>query len=225
MKAIVRAVLLIFSIIQLNFAGCAVMLPVEGKPEINLQDNSEDSGNTLVTVGPRRLLNILAQQISASEPKLQSVDPLLFRDTAFPQGGWELAYLLEPEQRFKLVQSLQVDYMVLISPLVYKVGDESGFFFPLVAGLQKAEHKSSLSATIYDLTTGSILSRIDVTSKGNERVLYYVLVFTGTEPHVVTPTIETIGKEIARTIGYANQKTRVRYAVLAAEQAQRENNK
>ena len=175
-----------------------------------------------MTVGPRRLLDLLAKQVSALAPRLEPIDPLLFRDTAFPEGGWQLQNLLEPEQRRNIVQSLQVDYLVLVSPLVYTVGDGDGFFVPLVAGVQSAEHKSSLSATIYDLNSGTALSRIDVTSSGNENVLYYVVVFAGTTPHVITPTVEALAKETAKTIENATAKNRIRIAILAAELTSKE---
>jgi len=217
--------LLFLEAMPLSLAGCAVAVPLEGKTEIVLQQNPETTVNTLVTVGPKRLLDILTKQILKIAPKLEPVNALVFRDTAFPQGGWQLEHLLDPQQRNRIVQSLQVDYLVLISPLVYTVGDASGFFFPLVAGAQSAEHKSTLSATIYDLNSGSALCRIDVTSKGKERVLYYVVIFAATAPHAVTPTIEAMAKEIAKTIENVAKKDRIRFTVLAAEPASIENHR
>lgn len=217
MRACVGTASLIVVVVQIALAGCAATIPVEVTPEVTRHDQPEQAANTLVTVGPRRLLGLLAKQISAVAPKLEIIDPLLFRDTAFPEGGWQLQKLLEPAQRSNIIQSLQIDYLVLLSPLVYKVGDADGFFVPLVAGVQYAEHKSSLSATIYDLISGTALCRIDVTSSGNESVLYYVVVFAGTTPQVVTPTLEALAKETARAIENAATKSRARIAILAAE--------
>ena len=217
MKALAHTVFLVLAIVQLGLAGCAVTVPVKAEPEIIRQDNPDAVVNTLVTVGPRRLLEILTKLISEAAPKVEPVDALLFRDAAFPLGGWRLHDLLDPDNRSRIVRDLQIDYLVLVSPLVYTVGGEDGFFVPLVAGAQSAEHKSSLSATIYDLNSGSPLCRFDVTAKGDEVVLYYVVIFTGTTPHVVTPTLEAMGNEIAKTIGSVAAKDRVRIAVLAAE--------
>lgn len=200
-----------------TLTGCALTAPVAGKPEITRQDNMPLADNTLVTVGPRRLLELLANQMAAADPGMQPVDPLQFRDTAFPEGGWRLRELLEPDQRARIVQTLQVDYLILVSPLVYKVGDENGFFIPLVAGAQSAAHKSSVSATLYDLKSGAALCRIDSTATAQERVFSYVILFTGTTPHVVKPALDALVKTLVQTIQAAAPYHRTRMAILAAE--------
>jgi hypothetical protein len=201
----------------LSLTGCALTAPVEGKPEITRQDNVALAGNALVTVGPRRLLDFLAKQIAAMDAGLEPVDALLFRDTAFPEGGWHLQEMLDEGQRARIAQTLQVDYLILVTPLVYTVGDESGFFVPLVAGAQSAAHKSSVSATIYDMKSGAALGRIDVAAIGQERVYSYVILFTGTTPHVVKPALDALVKQIVQTVRTANRKPRMRIAILAAE--------
>lgn len=208
--------------LEIGLAGCAVSVPVGAKLEVTNHDNPEQVANVFVTVGPRRLLSILEKLITESSPRVELADSLLFRDAAFPQGGWELRQLLDPEQRNKITQKLQVDILVLVSPLTYTVNDADGFFVPLVAGAQSAEHKSSLSAIIYELNSGRALRKIDVSARGNEKVLYYVVVMAGTTPHVVTPTLEAMAKEIAKTVEDATSKKRVRIAVLATEDIQKQ---
>ena len=86
MKALAHTVFLVLAIVQLGLAGCAVTVPVKAEPEIIRQDNPDAVVNTLVTVGPRRLLEILTKLISEAAPKVEPVDALLFRDAAFPLG-------------------------------------------------------------------------------------------------------------------------------------------
>ena len=197
--------------------GCAVTAPVQGKPEITRHEHAELPGKTLVSVGPRRLLDFLTDRIISAVPDLKPVDGLLYRDTVFPQGGWQLQALLDAGNRARVAGALQVDYLVLVTPLDYTVGDESGFFVPLVAGAQSAEHKASLSATVYDLKSGSALRRIDSTATGKERVYSYVILFSGTTPHVVTPMLDAMVKEIAETLSKANAHSPSRIVVMAAE--------
>jgi hypothetical protein len=219
MILVAKAIALAIGLGVLTLTGCAMTAPVDGKPEITRHDNVALSGNTLVTVGPRRLLDFLAKQIAAMDPDLEPVDALLFRDTAFSEGGWHLQELFDAGQRASIIQTLQVDYLILVTPLVYTVGEDSGFFIPLVAGAQSATHKSSLSATIYDMQSGAALCRIDAAAAGQERVVSYVILFTGTTPHVVTPVLEALVKEIVHTIRAVNQKPGLRIAILASESA------
>lgn len=216
-KASVPAASLALALTQLVLSGCALTVPLDGTPETSRHDQAEFSDNTLVTVGPRRLLEYLARRIAESDPELEIVDALLFRDTAFPQGGWQLHALLDTTRRNSLAQQLQVDYLVLITPLVYTVGNDSGFFVPLVAGAQSAEHKSNLSATIYDLKAGTVLCRIDSAATGKERVYSYVVLFTGTTPHVVTPVLNALVAEIVKALGSAKPLPHSRIAILATE--------
>jgi hypothetical protein len=197
--------------------GCALTATVEGKTEVTRDERVTVSVDMLITVGPRRLIELLAKQIAATAPELEPIDAILFRDTAFPEGGWRLQELLAPAQRTSIVQQLQVDYLILVTPLDYSVGDETGFFVPLVAGAQSAAHKASLSATIYDMNTGTALCRIDATAKGQERVFSYIIIFTGITPHVVKPALTAMAKDVVQTIRTANQKPRMRIAILAAE--------
>lgn len=197
--------------------GCAVTAPIQGTTQVSDHENPALPGNTLISVGPRRLLEFLSGRISSIAPELKMVDGLLLRDTAFPQGGWRLQDLLETGNRTRVVRELGVDYLVLVSPLVYTVGDESGFFVPLVAGAQSADHKATLSATVYDLKSGLALRRIDSAATGKERVYSYVILFSGTTPHVVTPLLDAMVKEIVDTLGTANGHGASRIAILATE--------
>lgn len=197
--------------------GCAVTAPIQGTTQVTHRDDPALPGDTLVTVGPRRLLDLLSERISSVAPELKRVDGLRFRDTAFPQGGWRLRDLLETGNRTRVVRELGVDHLVLVSPLVYTVGEESGFFVPLVAGAQSADHKATLSATVYDLKSGLALRRIDSAATGKERVYSYVILFSGTTPHVVTPLLDAMVKEIVDTLGAAKGQGASRIAILAAE--------
>jgi len=200
-----------------SLTGCAMTAPVEGKPEVFHYDKAALSEDMLVTVGPRRLIELLAKHIAETDPALETINALEFRDTAFPGGGWHLRELLVPDQRANIVEQFQVDYLILVTPLVYSVGDETGVFVPLIAGARSAEHKASLSATIYDMNSGIALCRIDASAKGQERVFSYIIIFTGTTPHVVKPALTAMVKDIVQTIRAVNQKPRIRIAILAAE--------
>jgi hypothetical protein len=200
-----------------GLTGCAVTAPVQGTTQVSHREDPALPGDALVSVGPRRLLEHLSNRISSAAPQLKLVDGLRFRDTAFPQGGWRLRDLLETGSRTRLVRELGVDHLVLVSQLEYTVGEESGFLVPLVAGAQSADHKATLSATVYNLKSGLALRRIDSVAIGKERVYSYVILFSGTTPHVVTPLLDAMVKEIVDTLGTVNGHGASRIAILAAE--------
>lgn len=97
------------------------------------------------------------------------------------------------------------------------MGEEHGFFLPLVAGAQSVEHKAVLSASILDRRSGVTLSRIDAKATAMERVLYYVILIGGIEPQVVTPLIDALTEDIVNVINAAHPGAPVRLAILAAE--------
>lgn len=155
-------------------------------------------------------------KIATSMPSIMPVDGLLFRDTAFPQGGWLLRDLLDEKNRTRIAQQLQVDYLVLVGPFEYTKGDWTGPTI-VIAGADTKVHKASLSATIYDLRAGTPIARIVSTALGNELLFSYVILMSGSTPHVVTPMLDAMVKAIAETISKAHPHASTRIAVLAAE--------
>jgi hypothetical protein len=45
------------------------------------------AGQIYITVGPRELIDNVSKRIVKQNPNIEIVDPLTFRDTAFPAGG------------------------------------------------------------------------------------------------------------------------------------------
>ena len=75
-------------------SGCAIV-PYPVNPEVDRFDNVHLAGDTLVTVGPRVALEKVSERIEKKNSKVEVIDPILFRDSAFPQGGWQLEELLD----------------------------------------------------------------------------------------------------------------------------------
>ena len=80
----------------LSAAACGVVVPT--RPDVEVvrgQPVAIDEG-AVISVGPRRLLKEITDEIAKAYPHIKVVDGLLFRDTTFPAGGWQLETLFQP---------------------------------------------------------------------------------------------------------------------------------
>jgi hypothetical protein len=147
------------SLLALLIGGCLLPVPLPVRPDVTRIDEVRISDDVLVSAGPRLLLERLSRRLEKSRPGLTVVDPIAFRDTAFPEGGWRLDELLEPERRERIDDSLGVRFLVLIGAGVTQVRDQIGIFFP---GLSAAAMRETtvLAAVVFDLDTGLPVCRL-----------------------------------------------------------------
>lgn len=202
--------------LALLLAGC-VVVPYPVTPEIRRIDDVEIIDPVLVTIGPRRLIDAVSESIVKHHADVELVDPLLVRDTAFPDGGWSLQELLQSGRCKAVAEQLDVQYLVLVAPAKLERGEEKGVFIPLAFGAMKASEKSTLSSVIVDLGNGSLLCQVQAEASGHERLLYYVIYIVAADPRTEAAVIEGLGKTIAETLASHRPGERLRIAVLAAE--------
>ena len=83
----IRKLFLIFlALVSLSLAGC-IIVPYPVSSEDARVDEVQIAGEVYVTVGPRKLLEEVSKKITEHNHNIEIVDPLEFRDTAFPVGG------------------------------------------------------------------------------------------------------------------------------------------
>lgn len=214
-----RAIPLAITMALLCLTGCGFKIPMShhvGGDEVIHHANAELEGDRLVTVGPRLMIESMASQILANAPQLELIDPLLFRDTAFPEGGWHLQELLRTENRTKVLQQLHVDYLVLVTPPVYTFGEALGTNLHFVMGNSR-EHTLNMSAAVYEVKSGAAVCRLDLATKAKSRFGAVFPVGVYTEPRMAMAAQDTLAKEIAKAISTASAKPNIRIAVLAVE--------
>ena len=197
--------------------GCGVGIPskavvkVERSQEITIEDN------TVISISPRRLLEGITEAIEASYKNIEVVDGLLFRDTAYAEGGWRLKKLLIPEHSRRLVEQLNVDYLVVAGPIKVSHGETKGFMVPMLLGALSAEGVSTIAAMIIDLRTGEVVSRLVAEARGTTHIYHYVIIVAGNEPQTDSGAIEGLAKEIGKVITGLTGSGTVRIAVLGLE--------
>jgi hypothetical protein len=125
-----------------------------------------------VNVGPRTLLKDVSDRIERDRQNTTLIDPLFFRDTAFPEGGWLLREFLDPPRCGEIGAQLGVEYLILIGSRKKEEGEFSGFYVPLLAGAKSVSEQSQLSALIISLKTQSEVCKYTAMAESDARVLY-----------------------------------------------------
>ena len=103
--------------------GCAIIIPTPVRPEVQRIDDVVLNEDIYVTIGPRTLLKNVSDQIEKDRQNIIVEDPLLFRDTAFPEGGWLLKEFLDSQRCGEVVSQLGVEYLVLVGSRTTEEGE------------------------------------------------------------------------------------------------------
>ena len=210
-----RLVQLLSGVILLPIAGC-VVVPYPVSNETARVDEVEITDQIHVTVGPRELIENVSRRIVKHNPNIELVDPLTFRDAAFPSGSWSLQELLKPENRTRVAEQLDMQYLVLLTSALVEAGEEEGFLIPFLGAMAVPED-STLSALIIDLRHGSVVSQLSAKSSGKVRMLYYVIIMVAADPMTESAVISGLSESIAETLAAESHSGRLRIAILAAE--------
>ena len=75
----------------LSVMGCGVAVPTRAEIKVVRSQDMTIDDNDIVSMAPRRLLEEITNELKSTYKNIEIVDGLLFRDTAFPEGGgdWE----------------------------------------------------------------------------------------------------------------------------------------
>ena len=171
----------------------------------------------IVSMAPRRLLEEITKEIKSTYKNIEIVDGMLFRDTAFPEGGWRLKELFVPEVRRRVNEQLNLDYLALVGAIETSQDEEKGFMFPGLLGALSIEGASTITAIVIDLRTGELVSRIVSEARGTALILNYIIIFAANAPQVDSGTAEGLAREIGKVITELAKSGKTRLTVLALE--------
>ena len=169
----------------------------------------------LLTLAPRDYLETFTEEITRRYKNIEVTDGFLFRNIAFPEGGWKLKQLLEPDNCARVKAELDIDYVVILGQEEHLQGEVKGIFIPFFgAGTQAKE--SRVSAAILDITSGNFECQINVEAEGHSSAIFFVIVGGGAEPLTVSSAIAGLAKETGLVIGKLTGFKNTRIAVIAA---------
>ncbi len=204
------------SLLALLIGGCLLPVPLPVRSDVTRIDEVRLSDDVLVSAGPRLLLERLSRRLEKSQPGLTVVDPIAFRDSAFPDGGWRLEELLEPEQRERVGDGLGVRFLVLIGAGVTQVRDEMGIFLPGLAATAMRE-TTVLAAVVFDLDTGLPVCRLRSKAESIGVTLACYIFAVIIDPSTGSSSVEGLADAIAETLAEEAGDTPHRIALMAAE--------
>lgn len=199
--------------------GCPMLIeipyPVEAR-SIRTEDLTPP-GDLYVTLGPRMLIEDVGQRLERRVPNSEFVDPLAFRDVAFPDGGWSVADLTDPDVCSRVNGALSVRYAVLleVGPQTDRDRERSVFFGLGETGYDTEE--SVLSALIVDMGRSEILCRAESSASGKE---VFLLTWAGgyaTNPVTEQAVLAGLSDTIADLFMQQHETGSLRFTVLAVE--------
>jgi hypothetical protein len=199
-------------------ASACVIVPYTPKSSVVHRPAQIDAPEqVLVSIGPRRFLDQASESLVAADRRVELVDRVLFRDTAFPDGGWTLQELLEEQARGRIT-TLGVDYAVLLGPMQSETVDSKGEIMVYIGlwGYTKSDERAALSAAIIDLRSSAIIDFVALEAAGSEGAagLFYGVVWY---PRFDASIMKGMGRHVAATLVAARPEGPIRTVVVAAE--------
>jgi len=198
--------------------GCVV---VPYKPPADVVRNQEvalDPANTVITLGPRKQIEELAEAIREEDKAITVVAAQEFLDIAFLDADITLARALEPATCARVHDKLGTDYLVLAGTVTRRAGEKQGGLLVTFgfygAGSQK-EHVTAL-ATVIDLRKAQLLGDVNSHAEGTMvgvGLFYglFVIPMTGTSAR------EGLARGLVSAMREQSGPGALRIAVLAAE--------
>jgi hypothetical protein len=187
-------------------------------PHIERAEEIRPADDILVSVGPRRLLEEITDKVSKRRKDITVVDALTFRDAAFPDGGWQLANLLERDNAARVARELNVQFLILIGAgNISQSGEDKGVYVPGLVGLQYAEKTSELSVLVIDLPNAQVVAQYRIEASGTVGMLNFVIYFAVKVPMTKAAVLRGLMDALDTSVAVQTGRDKTRIAILAAE--------
>ena len=197
--------------------GC-VIVPHPVAPHIERAEEIRPADDILVSVGPRQLLEKITDKVSKRRKDITVVDALMFRDTAFPDGGWQLADLLERGNAARVAKELNVQFLILIGAgKIRQSGEDKSVLLPGLLGLQYAEETSELSVLVIDLPNAQPVEQYRIEASGTAGALYFVIYIAMKFPMTKAAVLRGLMDALDTSVAVQTGRDKTRIAILAAE--------
>ncbi len=197
--------------------GC-VIVPHPVAPHTERAEEIRLADDILVSVGPRRLLEKITDKVSKRRKDITVVDALTFRDAAFPDGGWQLADLLERGNAARVGSELDVQFLILIGAgNIEKLGEDKGVYVPGLIGLQYTERTSVLSVLVIDLPNAQPVAQYRIEASGKLGMANWVIFFAIKVPMTESAVLRGLMDALDKSVAVQTGRDKTRIAILAAE--------
>lgn len=165
----------------------AACIPIPYKPTATAGADASlaMSGNHVVSALPDPVTIALGRKIEARDATMTVVSLGEIAEVAFPDGDSTVEHLTDQERRARLRSEAGLAYLVLVGDLASRELSRHGGFIPLL-GAGTSTEATGLSAGIYDLARGQLLTGISAVATGRTSGVIY-----GFYGIILTPMSET----------------------------------
>lgn len=198
--------------------GC-VALPHPVTPDVSATHQVEVFHSVQLSPEANDTSTDFSKQVADLSDNIEIVDVTRLRDIAFADEDWNLDELMQPATRQRIMEELDLQYVVILGELKRTYNDDEGsFYIPFVVGAVAGEELSSLSAIIVDLKEGEAISKIDSVAHSTQRLFIYVIVAVGNMPLTRSSAIKGLAEETARIFDDIAESKTLRIAVINERQ-------
>jgi TPR repeat protein len=208
--------ILIIAVTVPPISGC-LAVPYMVTPDVTITNEIDLVKGITLTLDPQELLEKFSNKIADSHKNIEIVDEVLFTETAFTEGAWNLAQLLEPNTSERLSKELGVHYLVIVGKHELTREDIGEFFIPPITGAASELAVSRISAVIIDLETREVVCQINSEAQGKEQAAFYIVIVAGTIPLTYASAIKGLASETGKTIDELVGSGNTKIAILATE--------
>lgn len=199
-----------------------VPVPVPVRPDIEEITTLVPNPDIRVSVGPREFLEKLSRTVEKKNRKVDVVDPILFRDAAFPAGGWYLRDLLGSGQASEAFENMGVRYLAIVRDHGYASSESGGGFnalpmAPVALGAWAWSGRRVLATIVIDLLSRAPVAYLNIDANGRGVGGVFLVYGLFLIPMTNRGAESGIATSIADVVTRGNSGDKVRIAVLAAE--------
>jgi len=152
--------------------GACIPIPYKPSATAGADASLAVSSNHLVSALPDPMTEALAKKIEARDATMTVIPLGDIAEVAFPDGDATVEHLADPERRARLSNETGLAYFVLVGELTSRELSKHGGFIPFL-GAGTSTEATGLSAGIFDLGRGQLLTSVSAVTKGRTSGVVY----------------------------------------------------
>lgn len=198
-------------------AGCVIVPYTPPSQTQREREQVPDPDEVLLSVGPRRFLGGMADELRDELPRIEFLDGQAFIDAAAPEGGLTLALLAQPAARDR-IDTLGGDYLILLGEPEDEILESWGGVIPSLGfyGAAKTTETTRYWAALIDLETLQLVEQLTTTATGTDTgvgLFYGIFVESDTGGSAQKGVIRSLAQALAEV----RPEGTIRVVMLARE--------
>lgn len=195
-----------------------IMIPYTPNSDIvELEGKISNDSPLSLTIGPRRFLEEMANEMTEREQRIEILPALQFRDTVFPTGNWTFASLFSPESRER-IKDTAAEYLIIFGSMNYTEDDSHDWMDRSIGfwGIANIESERNISAVIIDLEQSCFLVSFTVECEASTRGIGWFFGFF-IVPETRRSVVNSLADGLVKNLVDVKTTGTIRVVLMAAE--------